>query len=57
MTRSGSGDTEGADDEAAIAEGDADAKQTFNAAEVSQKAVEGAKYFGSKWEGNSFVLF
>ena len=54
--RAGSGDTDGPDneDEANPEVDDAqvdptDAKHSFNSAEISQKAVESAKYFGSKY--------
>lgn len=54
MKRSSSGDTSGPDDEKGddeVQEGgdQEDGKNSFNSAEMSQKALESAKYLGSKW--------
>lgn len=55
FVRSVSGDTEGADDDEQIQKGELEAEEqdskmaAFNAAEISHKAAESAKYFGSKF--------
>lgn len=61
FARSVSGETEGADDDEQIQKGDQDAEgdskiPAFNPAEISHKAAESAKYFGSKFFLTPFYL-